>query len=183
MLLWIVSLMFCHVVSVPTKRGEGVHLCMNHFGNECWFKRFCFCLDLASGSQHMKIFGKECSFELFCLHFVLGSLSWLRGVTHWCTNLFGKECWFGSFWFGFVLGFCNGGGLLIGGWIIFERSVGLLLFSLGFDLASGFQLRRVANWGMNLFAKKISFELFCLGFILGFGPQLRVVTNWCIIYL
>ena len=61
------------MVSVPTKRGEGVHLCMNHFGNECWFKRFCFCLDLASGSQHMKIFGKECSFELFCLGFVLGS--------------------------------------------------------------------------------------------------------------
>ena len=62
-------------------------------------------------------------------------------------------------------------------------SVGLLLFSLGVDLASGFQLKRVANWGMNLFAKKFSFELFCLGFILGFGPQLRVVTNWCIIYL
>ena len=41
-----------------------------------------------------------------------------------------------------------------------ERSVGLLLFSLGFDLASGFQLRMVANWGMNLFAKKFSFELF-----------------------
>ena len=59
----------------------------------------------------------------------------------------------------------------------------MLLFSLGFDLASEFQLRRVANWGMNLFAKKFSFELFCLGFILGFGPQLRVVTTWCIIFL